>query len=324
METPSVDHAFRLIAPFRVSMAIGDAARDWAVTVSMIPGGDDHPLFPVVAAWAASEATFSGDFERAEARTVAAERAQATLGVRLAAIANARAVLAFFRGDLEQVVPHAQEWAELARAAGDDYELALALMLLASARLDEPDGLAFLEESVRVARDAGIFSALSMSLPFLAGMLPIEESERALALLDEAIEVGRLVDDRWSVLQVTLAKGSIALQRGDWRAALQLALDYFDHEAANAVGDPLVYAGVALCQLGCFEPAAVLIGKADAMAPRIWPDWGLTILAATDAALVAALGEEQATTLAERGAALEYADAVAYLRAQATSVPQQT
>jgi hypothetical protein len=60
------------------------------------------------------------------------------------------------------------------------------------------------------------------------------------------------------------------------------------------------------------------------MAPRIWPDWGLTILAATDAALVAALGEEQATTLAERGAALEYADAVAYLRAQATSVPQQT
>ena len=65
-------------------MAIGDAARDWAVTASMIPGGDDHPLFPVVAAWAASDATFSGDFERAEARTVAAERAQQALGVRLA------------------------------------------------------------------------------------------------------------------------------------------------------------------------------------------------------------------------------------------------
>ena len=132
VETPSADHAFRLIAPFTLTLAIGDAARDWAVTASTIPGGDDHPLFPVVAAWAASDGTFSGDFERAEARIVAAERAQQALGVRLAAVANARAVLAFYRGDLEQVVPYAQEWAELARASGDDYELALALMLLAS------------------------------------------------------------------------------------------------------------------------------------------------------------------------------------------------
>ena len=208
VETPSADHAFRLIAPFTLSMAIGDVARDWAVTASMIPGGDDHPLFPVVAAWAASDGTFSGDFERAEAHIVAAERAQEALGVRLPAVANARAVLAFYRGDLEQVVPHAQEWAELARASGDDYELALALMLLATARMHEPDvGIAMLEESVRVARDAGILSALSIGLSFLAGMLPIDESERALALLDEAIEVGRLVGDRWSVPQVTLAKG---------------------------------------------------------------------------------------------------------------------
>jgi tetratricopeptide (TPR) repeat protein len=323
VETPSVDHAFRLIAPFTLSMAIGDAARDWAVAAIMIPGGEDDPLFPVVAAWASLEATFSGDFGRADARAVVAEHAQQALDVRLPTVANARAVLAFFRGDLEQVVPHAQEWAELARASGDDYELALALSVLATTRLREPDGLATLEESVRVARDAGILSALSVNLPFLAAMLPIEESERALAFLDEAIEVGRLVGDRWGVLQVTMAKGSIALQRGEWRTALQLALDYFDHDAANAVEDPLVSAGIALCQLGCFEPAAVLIGKADAMAPRNWPDWGLTMLAATDAALLEALGEQPAAALAARGAALEYADAVAYLRAQAESVLQQ-
>jgi predicted ATPase len=324
VETANADHAFRLIAPFMLTLAIGDAARDWAVTAIAIPGGDDHPLFPVVAAWAASDGTFSGDFERAEANTVAAERAQQALGVRLPAVANARAVLALYRGDLEHVVPYAQEWAELARASGDDYELALALTLLATARLNEPDGLALLEESVRVARDGGIFSALSIGLPFLAGMLPIEESERALALLDEAIEVGRLVGDRWSVRQVTLAKAAIALQRGEWRNALKLALDYIDLDVASALGDPLVCAGIALCQLGCFEPAAVLIGKADAMAARNWPDWGLTMLAATDTALVAALGEQHATTLAARGAALEYADAVAYLRAQAEPVPQET
>ena len=47
------------------------------------------------------------------------------------------------------------------------------------------------------------------------------------------------------------------------------------------------------------------------------------MLAATDAALLAALGEQQAAALAARGAALEYADAVAYLRAQAESVLQR-
>jgi hypothetical protein len=47
------------------------------------------------------------------------------------------------------------------------------------------------------------------------------------------------------------------------------------------------------------------------------------MLAATDAALLEALGEQPAAALAARGAALEYADAVAYLRAQAESVLQQ-
>jgi predicted ATPase/class 3 adenylate cyclase len=325
VETPSADHAFRLIAPFTLSMAIGDVARDWAVTASMIPGGDDHPLFPVVAAWAASDATFSGDFERAEAHTVAAERAQEALGVRLLAVANARAVLAFYRGDLDQVVPHAQEWAELARASGDDYELALALTLLATARMHEPGVLiATLEESVRVARDGGILSALSIGLSFLAGMLPIDESERALALLDEAIEVGTLVGDRWSVCQVTLAKATIALQRGEWRTALQMFVDYFESDNATALSGNFFLAGTALCRLGCFEPAAVLFGRADAMTARNGPDWFLPLLAATDAALLEALGEQQASALAARGAALEYADAVAYLRAQAESVLQET
>src|SRR6185295_11793622 len=74
VETPSIDHAFRLIAPFTISTTIGDVAKDWSEIASAIPGGDTHPLFPVVAAWAASGATLAGDFERAEAHAVAAER----------------------------------------------------------------------------------------------------------------------------------------------------------------------------------------------------------------------------------------------------------
>src|SRR6185295_11802630 len=133
-------------------------------------------------------------------------------------------------------------------------------------RMHEPGvGIAMLEESVRVARDAGIFSALSMSLPFLAAVLPIEESERALALLDEAIEVGTLVG--WSVWggepQLMISKATIAFQRGDWRTALQEIVDYVESDDASAVSGPFCVAGSALCGLGCFEPAAVLLGKAD-------------------------------------------------------------
>ena len=121
-----------------------------------------------------------------------------------------------------------------------------------------------------------------------------------------------------------MAKGSISLQRGEWRSALQFALDYIDLDVANAVVDPLVCAGIALCRLGCFEPAAVIFGKADAMTTRSAPEWALDMEAATDAALVQALGEQQAAALAARGAALEYADVVAYLRAQVESVVQQS
>ena len=43
-----------------------------------------------------------------------------------------------------------------------------------------------------------------------------------LALLDEAIEVSTLVDDRWSVPQIALAKAGIAAQRGDWHTTSAL------------------------------------------------------------------------------------------------------
>ena len=45
------------------------------------------------------------------------------------------------------------------------------------------------------------------------------------------------------------------------------------------------------------------------------------MLAATDAALLESLGEQQVATLAARGAALETTDAVAYLRAEADRSP---
>jgi hypothetical protein len=74
---------------------------------------------------------------------------------------------------------------------------------------------------------------------------------------------------------------------------------------------------VALCALGSYEPAAVLFGKSDAMTKCWGLDWVREMLAATDVALLDALGEQQTLGLAARGAELDAAEAVAYLRTEA-------
>ena len=58
------------------------------------------------------------DFERAADLVAAAERAQAALGTRLAPVAQAQALLPFYRNDFEGARGHAEEWVELARASG--------------------------------------------------------------------------------------------------------------------------------------------------------------------------------------------------------------
>jgi predicted ATPase/class 3 adenylate cyclase len=321
VEMPSPEHAFRLIAPFTVSMAIGDAARDWGETASTIPGGEGHPLFPVVAAWAGQAATLRGDFEQAEARIAAAEQAQATIDASHPSVLSARAVLAFYRGDPEQARTHAEAWVEVARASADDYELAYGLLTLAGtlSLSEHDDALVTLEESLCIARDRGILSLLSIGLPLLAAFTN-EQSEQ-LAILDEAIEVSHQVGDRWGVTHILGAKGLIAAHTGEWRTLLQTSLDLAEQKPQPDpwfIAVAFIAAGHALCELGQFEPAAVLIGRWDAMSDReAVDDWTREQLAKIDTMLLAALGEEQLAALTTRGGALELHEAVAYLRVEA-------
>jgi tetratricopeptide (TPR) repeat protein len=325
VETPSPEHALRLVVPLTVKGGIGDTAMDWAATAVAIPGGDRQPLYPVVAAWAAWGATMRHDFARAEELVAVAERAQAALGVRLWSVARAHAILATYRQDFADARRHAEEFVELARASGDPYDLADALTTLgAPLQQTEPTpdaAITTVDESVRVARAAGIDAALTAALPMLAIWLPIEESQRALALLDETIEIATRIGDRLSVANATGIKARIAARRGDWQTALRGAVDAaeqtLEHGDQGVASRTLYTAGVALCALGSYEPAAVLFGKSDAMTERWGPDWTLEMLAATDVTLREALGEQQVATLAAQGAALDLAGAVAYLHAEA-------
>ena len=271
VETPSPEHGLRLVASLAVGGRTEELAMGWAATAIAIPGGDGHPLFPAVAGRAAWGAVMVFDFERAEDLVGVAERAEAALGIRLTSVARAQAILAFFRNDFEEARRYAEERVELAQKSGDAYDLAEALIMLAGAlQFTEPTfdaAIATIDECVRVARAAGLDGSLAMALPMAAPLLPIEESERALALLDEAIEIGTRIGDRMAVSSATGTKAQLAARRGDWRTALEGAVDAA--EQARELGESSIHgclytAGVALCALGSCEPAAVLFGKADA------------------------------------------------------------
>ena len=85
--------------------------------------------------------------------------------------------------------------------------------------------MATLEESVRVARDGGSSPRSRSASPSSPGCSRSRSPNRALALLDEAIEVGARIGDLMGVALATKNKGWIAARRGDWMLALQAAVD---------------------------------------------------------------------------------------------------
>lgn len=228
VEVPSPDHALRLIAALAVSsVTIGYAAMDWAYTAVDIPDADAHPLFPVVASWAAMGAVFGADQDRAATLVARTEAAEAALGSRQPTACQGVAVEAFFRGDQDRALLLAQEWVDRARAVDDLYEIAHALIMYSAALqwTDEARSLETAEEAVRIARAGGIASALSVGLVMLAGFIPLDDVGRAIALLDEAIVVATTIGDRMAAATGSGTKAMLAARLGEWHTALTASVD---------------------------------------------------------------------------------------------------
>ena len=122
---------------------------------------------------------------------------------------------------------------------------------------------------MQVARAGGVPSSIAMTLSGCAGSLPLEEADRALELLDEAIEVGTEVGDHMAVDLAWLNKGMIAARRGDWRTALRLAADtarqQLDVGDLSGLPGSLGLAASAFSMVSRHEVAAVLLGRAGSM-----------------------------------------------------------
>ena len=155
VEVPSPDHALRLVAALAVNgVTIGYAAMDWADTAVDIPDAAAHPLFPVVASWAAMGAVFAAQHDRAATLVARTEAAEAALGSRQPIASQGMAVEAFFRGDQDRALLLAQEWVDRARAVDDPHEIAHTLIMYSAALqwTDQARCLETAEEAVRIAR----------------------------------------------------------------------------------------------------------------------------------------------------------------------------
>ena len=147
----------------------------------------------------------------AEQYAATIDEAQARFGEKGARLrAEARATVALFRGDLDTARSQCEEWVAQSRRSGEAYELSQALIRLSlvQAGTGSPSlARHSAEEALQVARATGVPSALAGTLVLLPWSLLDEGTERALHLLDEAIEVGTEVGGAFTVAAAVQGKG---------------------------------------------------------------------------------------------------------------------
>ena len=275
-ETPSVDHALRLVAAAR-----GERHDDRVRRVGLgrhrrrDPGASEHPLFPVVASWAVMGAAFGGDLERAATLVARVEAAEATLGSRQPAACQGTGSPGVLPRRSRGRAPPRGEVGRPGPGGRRPYELAHALIMYGAAmQFTDGDRVHDARGGRAIARDAGIASALSIGLPALAGPDPARRVRRAVALLDEAIDVGTSIGDRLAVSSNACnQRRHSPAGSGEWRSAL--AGERRHVRAQVSVGTVVaVPVGASLARgrgivgLGHPETAAVLVGAADAQGNR--------------------------------------------------------
>ena len=313
--------ALRLVAALAVSgLPIGVTAMGWADAAQSIPGADTDELFPLVVAHAAVNAAIQGDFEHAGRLVASAEQIQAALGTHHLYLYAAEGALALFRGNHDEARHHAELWLEQARATGDPFEISSALLLLEGALVGDPvRGKAVADESVRVARDAGLHSALAYALGTSLSFLEPEEYERELAIYGEIIEVATAIGDDRQVGLVLASRESTKARQGDWRTTLRSAASAVSpYRGGGDIGwvvPTLTTAAIALTKFERFEAAAVVFGFSEAhmIGAKGGNEEYRTYVAAAEAAMLDALGEVHLAELRARGAGLALPDAIDYL-----------
>ncbi|HKE98795.1 MAG TPA: BTAD domain-containing putative transcriptional regulator [Actinomycetes bacterium] len=280
-----------------------------------------HPLLPLVHASAAAGARFRGDLDRGNAL---GERAlAATTGPDDPARAYPLHVLheiALFEGRLEDAKALGADAERLARHHGDLHLAALAVCDTALAHAyagATTRALALADDGRRLAEETGNPSARGWVTYVLGETLARDDPDQAIALLEEAIALGRTLHNHYLAGVALVSAASLRGRHGDPHTALRLFRDVIRHwhRVGNWTQQWTTVRNLTelLARLGAHEAAAVLHGAvttSSTAAPLFGAD--AERLAATARTLRRRLGQDAFRHAAARGAELSDDDAVAH------------
>ena len=216
---------------------------------------------------------------------------------------------------VDEAFAQAELAVRLAEREGDDYWTAAAYTLKAAAQAFQGklgDGLDAAERALAAARRTGNTSAIAQTVNILGFTLVERDPDRALALFDEAIELGSALGlplplgyalGLSAVLYAVRGNAKEASKR--FREALDVAMLRGD---LRQLGSVLGQVAVTLDEFGAAEPAAIVRGAAEAVMPGAL--LGVEVGTGGDAArsrrhLEEVLGATLYATLRGRGGAMD-------------------
>ncbi len=229
-----IDLALRLVAavPELVHLRIGYEASEWAAGL-LDRSPVDHPAYPTAVGFAARGAWNRGDFR--SARALARRAVGRTPPVGAARIAHPGDVLADValpEGDPDLTLRHYAAEADRARSNADPVRLIWCLHCFAVCQTicGAPErGVAAARESVAVAAGTANPSSLAIAGYALGLVLKRVEPERALTLLDEAVEIARSVRNTWWQGVAMMEAAATRAVHDDPRTAARAFVAVLDH-----------------------------------------------------------------------------------------------
>jgi predicted ATPase len=338
------DLAIRLVTPLALNgTRIGYATGGWAGPTMALPGAAEHPRYPEVQAWAGWAALISGE---SELGVRLAEEAVQAINADPGAAASACCVLRCVAGVLisvgrvDESAILARRWADLARSREDDFELAQALIMVGvplAWRGNPTEALVNLDQAVAVARRLGNPTAITYAT-MAAGMVRVDgEPERALELLDEALDRATSVGNQLGLGQALQTSADLHLSQGDVEGAIRLVArameHYYEMGDKNYLRMQLFPAVAIFSAARADETAALLYGAAPlgGLIPLGWTEQEVADRTDTPqgvkrfwqavADLRSRLGEDRFLALADRGGHMNDDEVVHLLRRTVSPLP---
>jgi predicted ATPase/class 3 adenylate cyclase len=239
----------------------------WAESITACDAAQDDPAYPIALA-------LTGHAKMGEGHTDEAIRLLEHAFAQLDQRHSPAHVACRVSSCLASVMPtlgrnpreQADRWRRAAEAAGDTYEQACSLNMVAvSMNMDgDPAAHQTAEESLRLARQSGSPSAIAFCLFVCAMVDAPTDPARALDLLDQSLESADTAGNTFAAITAAGIRNAVLFQSEQYEAAAHAYLDAAQRAVEYGRRDqqmPILGGlGVCLAALGALEPAAVIDG----------------------------------------------------------------